>query len=91
MRIGKEGTVHIYQMNVHELEQVEEGKDLVDIDIKKTLKFHTHTSVVIKKANKILGWIKRSFIALDEKILTEWSDPTPSTAMLFGAHSLWKT
>ena len=33
------------------------------------LKFHTHTSAAIKKANKILGLIKHSFTTLDETTL----------------------
>ena len=55
-------------MNGHELEQVEEEKYL-DVIIDKILKFHTHTSAVIKKAKRILGLIKRSFSALDETTL----------------------
>ena len=34
--------------------------------IDKKIKFHTHTSAVIKKANRILGLIKIYFSALDE-------------------------
>ena len=41
-RIGKESTAHTYQMNGHELEQVEEVKDLgVIIDIKTQISY-TH-------------------------------------------------
>ena len=55
-------------MNEHELETIEEEKDLgVIIDNK--LKFHTHISAAIKKANRILGLIKRSFTELDENTL----------------------
>ena len=68
MMIGKESTAHTYQMNGRELEQVEEEKDLGIIKDKK-LKFHAHTSAVIKKANRILGLIKISFCALDETTL----------------------
>ena len=52
-------------MNDHVLENVTEEKDLgVIIDDK--LKFHTHTSAAIKKANSILGLIKRSFSVKDK-------------------------
>ena len=40
MRIGKESTAHIHQMNGHELEQVEEVKDLgFTIDIKTQISY----------------------------------------------------
>ena len=45
-----------------------EEKDL-GILIDDKLKFHTHTWSVIKKANSILGLIKRSFSVLDENTL----------------------
>ena len=46
------------------LANVKEEKDLGGI-INNQLKFHTHTSAAVKKANSILGLIKR-FVALDE-------------------------
>ena len=55
-------------MNDHILENVNEEKDL-GVIIDNRLKFHTHTSAAIKKANSILGLIKRSFVTLDEDIL----------------------
>ena len=50
------------------LENVKEEKDL-GVIIDNQLKFHTHTSAAVKKANSILGLIKRSFVALDEDTL----------------------
>ena len=47
---------------------VKEEKDL-GVIIDNQLKFHTHTSAPVKKANSILGLIKRSFVALDEDTL----------------------
>ena len=55
-------------MNDHVLEHVKEIKDLGVITDQK-LKFHNHTSAAIKKANSVLGLIKRSFAALDKTIL----------------------
>ena len=42
MRIGKESNAHAYQMNGHELEQVEEERDLVVITDKKTQISYSH-------------------------------------------------
>ena len=55
-------------MNDYALQNVKEEKDL-GILIDDKLKFHMHTSSVIKKANSILGLIKRSFSVLDENTL----------------------
>ena len=69
LHIGKETTASSYHMNSHLLENVTEEKDLgVIVDNK--LKFHMHTSAAIKKANSILGLIKRSFAELDESTIT---------------------
>ena len=68
MHIGKENNKHSYHMNDYALQNVKEEKDL-GIFIDDKLKFHTHTSSVIKKANSILGLIKRSFSVLDENTL----------------------
>ena len=76
LHIGKETTASSYHMNSHLLENVTEEKDLgVIVDNK--LKFHIHTSAAIKKANSILGLIKRSFAELDESTL-----PTLYTSMV---------
>ena len=50
-------------MNDYALQNLKKGKDL-GILIDDKLKFHTHTSSVIKKANSILGLIKRSFSSM---------------------------
>ena len=64
MHIGKDRTSRSNQMNEHVLENVKEIKYL-GVIIDKKLKFHNHTSAAIKKANAVLGLIKRSFVALD--------------------------
>ena len=54
-----------YNLNDHILEEAHDQKDLgVIIDVE--LKFHQHTASVSKKANQILGLIKRSFYTRDE-------------------------
>ena len=57
--------IHTKSINI---ENVKEEKDL-GVIIDNQLKFHTHTSAAVKKANSILGLIKRSFVALDEDTL----------------------
>ena len=68
MHIGEEKNKHSYHMKDYALQNVKEEKDL-EILIDDKLKFHTHTSSVIKNANSILGLIKRSFSVLDENTL----------------------
>lgn len=65
MHIGKEKTSHSYVMNQQILKNVVEEKDL-GVTIDRSLKFHTHTSAAVKKANSILGLIRKSFVLLDE-------------------------
>ena len=65
MHIGRDKNHDSYQIDQHMLENVKEEKDL-GVIIDNQLKFHTHTSAAVKKANSILGLIKRSFVALDE-------------------------
>ena len=62
-----------YSLNDHILEEAHDQKDLgVIIDVE--FKFHQHTASVSKKANQILGLIKRSFYTRDEMtILTLYS------------------
>ena len=55
-------------MSDHILENVKEINNLGVITDHK-LKFHNHSSAAVKKANSILGLIKRSFAALDKSIL----------------------
>ena len=55
-------------MNDHILENVNEIKDLGVITDHK-LKFHNHSCAAIKKANSVLGLIKRSFASLSKSIL----------------------
>ena len=68
MHIGREKNHDSYQIDQHMPENVKEEKDL-GVIIDNQLKFHMHTSAAVKKANSILGLIKKSFVALDEDTL----------------------
>ena len=60
LHIGKRNEHHIYEMDGIKLEQVKDEKDL-GVLIDDNLKFHKQTAAAIKKANSILGLIKKSF------------------------------
>ena len=68
LHIGSKNEHQIYNMNGQCLEQVKQEKDL-GIVIDDELKFHQQTAAAIKKANGVLGVIKRSFALLDETIV----------------------
>ena len=58
-----------YKLNNHTLEVVQEEKDL-GIIIDDMLRFHQQTACVVKKANQVLGVIKRSFNTRNEITIT---------------------
>ena len=58
----------MYEMNGHKLDQLQEEKDL-GVLIDDELEFHKQTSAVIKKANMVLGIVKKSFACFDSKTL----------------------
>ena len=53
-----------YAMNSNFLESTNEEKDL-GVIVDDLLKFHRHTAATVKKANYVLGVIKKSFATLD--------------------------
>ena len=57
MHFGHPNHTHSYHLNGHILEKTDHEKDLW------VLKFHVHTAAATKKANQILGVIKKSLIA----------------------------
>ena len=66
--MGKSNPQIVYSMNGITLDNVKVEKVLgvlMDCD----LKFHEQTSAAVKKANNILGLIKKTFKSLDEKTL----------------------
>ena len=68
MHFGYRNPNHAYTLNGHMLEISDNEKDLgVIIDDK--LKFHIHTATATKKANQILGIIKKSFLTIYAKTI----------------------
>ena len=67
-----------YEMHTTELKQVKQEKD-IGVIVDDQLKFESHILEKIKKANNIMGLIRRSFIHLDEstflKLFKPWLDP----------------
>ena len=69
MHIGKKNERFEYNMNGYTLEETNEEKDL-GVYIDNALKFHVHTSAAIKKANRILGTIKKSCSTRDSTTIS---------------------
>ena len=65
LHIGKNNPKIKYSMDGHILEQVENEKDL-GVIIDKDLKFHAQSSAAVKKANQILGLIKKTVTTKNE-------------------------
>ena len=64
MHFGNKNPRHTYVLNGIELEQITTEKDLgVMVDDK--LNFHVHAATGTKKANQILGIIKRTYKTRD--------------------------
>ena len=68
LHIGSKNTHHKYHMNGEKLDHTEEEKDL-SVLIDEKLDFHRQAAAAIKKANKVLGLIKRTFSVLDKTTL----------------------
>ena len=64
LHVGRNNPDHIYMINNHQLEVSEAEKDL-GLIVDKSLKFHEHVASVVKKANQILGMIKKTYITRD--------------------------
>ena len=65
MHLGNRNPHHAYLMNGHELETTECEKDL-GVHIDNQLKFHIHSVAASKKADRILGLIKKTYITRDK-------------------------
>ena len=68
LHIGRKNKRHCYEMEGKKLEQVTEEKDL-GVLIDDELKFHKQTAAATKKANGVLGLLKKSFTLLDKMTL----------------------
>ena len=68
LHIGHNNTCHKYKMNGAKLDHVDEEKDL-GVLIDDQLKFHRQTASAVKKANRVLGLVKKTFAVLDMQTL----------------------
>ena len=68
MHFDKNNPRHSYELNGHVLEAIHSEKDLC-VMIDNSLKFHIHTAGATKKANQILGVIKRSYQTRDRNTM----------------------
>ena len=68
LHIGHNNTCHKYKMNGNKLDHVDEEKDL-GVLIDDQLKFHRQTASAVKKANRVLGLVKKTFAVLDMQTL----------------------
>ena len=64
MHFGHNNPSHSYYLNDHMLEKTNNEKDL-GVFIDSSLKFHVHTAAALKKANQVLGIIKKSYTTRD--------------------------
>ena len=64
LHIGRSNSRNHYEMGGEKLGQLCEQKDL-GVLVDDQLKFHKHTAAAVKKANSILGLVKKTFALLD--------------------------
>ena len=69
MHLGVHNPNHTYHLNGHALDVTRTEKDL-GVLMDDSLKFHTQTAAATKKANQILGVIKRSYKTRDKNTMT---------------------
>ena len=65
MHVGHNNPMQTYHLNGHPLEVTRNEKDL-GVIIDDTFRFHDHTATAVKKANQILGVIKKSYNTRDK-------------------------
>ena len=77
-------------MNNHFLELTNEEKDL-GVIVNDSLKFHRHTAAAVKKANPVLGVIKKSFTTLDTTTLPLLYKPMVRIHLEYGERNMGTT
>ena len=78
---------HYYVINNHVLEKSEQEKDL-GVIIDKNLKFHAHTAAAVKKANQVLGLIKKSCHSRDSYTIKTLYKPMVRPHLEYG-NAIW--
>jgi hypothetical protein len=68
MHIGKQEDIHGYELNGKELRVSEEERDL-GVIVHRSLKSARQCSEAAKKANRILGMVKRTIVSRDKEIM----------------------
>ena len=68
MHLGRNNPNYIYYIGGDQLQPVKEHKDL-GVLMDSNLKFHSHSSAVVSKANQVLGLIMKTFANLNEHTL----------------------
>ena len=70
MHLGRNNPNYIYYIGGDQLQPVKEHKDLkLGVLMDSNLKFHSHSSAVVSKANQVLGLIMKTFVNLNEHTL----------------------
>ena len=64
IHVGKSNVKKTYTMNLQALETSDADKDL-GVIVDNSLKFHVHVASAVKKANQVLGTIKRTYKTRD--------------------------
>ena len=68
MHFGRKNPKRVYTLNGQELEQITSEKDL-GVMVDDELKFHVHAAAATKKANQMLGVIKRTYRTRDAETM----------------------
>ena len=94
MHIGYNNPNYDYFMGDVRIESIDIEKDL-GVHIHKSLKVKEQLNYVVKKANRILGTIRRTYTDKSMKNIkniytSSWSDPSSKTANRHGAHTFRK-
>ena len=76
MHFGHNIQRHEYHLDDHTLEKIDNQKDL-GVIIDNNLKFHIHSASALKKANQMLGVIKKSYNTRDAQTFS-----TPHNSMV---------